>query len=62
MIRNEKLRNEMNVEFEKWAPICFLFERNTKRSKQISHELKQHFLNETVEDERSLMKLNHVIN
>lgn len=61
MIRNDTLRDEMNINFDKWAPICFLYERNTEKSKRISQQLKKNFLNENIEDERSLMKLNNVI-
>lgn len=50
----------MNVNFNKWAPICFLYERESKKSMEISQELKKGFLSENIEDERSLMKLNYV--
>lgn len=61
LIRNETLRNEMNVNFEKWAPICFLYERNSEKSKKVSKHLKkQYHLHGNIEDERTLLKLNHV--
>lgn len=51
---------EMDQNFSKWAPICFLYETNTKNPKFISDQLRQTFLKEQIEDYRSLQRLNQV--
>lgn len=61
IIQNETLRLEMDQNFLKWAPICFLYEQDTPKSNLISHQLRQHFLKEQIEDHRSLLNLNNVI-
>lgn len=50
----------MDTNFAKWAPICFLYERDTPKSNSISAQLRNHFLQEKIEDHRSLLNLNHV--
>lgn len=61
IIQNETLRLEMDQNFLKWAPICFLYEQDTPKSNLISHQLRQNFLKEQIEDHRSLLNLNNVI-
>ncbi|XP_031625316.1 esterase E4 [Contarinia nasturtii] len=60
VIQNETLRTEVNDNFSKWAPICFLYERDTLNSQYISEQLRHHFLKEPVEDHRSLLNLNQL--
>lgn len=60
IILNETLRMEMDQHFSKWAPICFLYEKNAKNLKFISDQLRQTFLKEKIEDYRSLQSLNQV--
>lgn len=50
----------MNDNFSKWAPICFLYERDTQRSKWISSELKKRFLDDEIKDHTSTPSLNNV--
>lgn len=52
----------MNENFTKWAPICFLYERDTLQSKWISMKLKEKFLKQQIEDQSSLASLNNVMN
>lgn len=51
---------EMDQNFSKWAPICFLYEQDTPKSRLISHQLRQNFLKEQIEDHRALLNLNSV--
>lgn len=37
----------MATEFQKYAPICFLYERSTSKSKGITSKLRAHFFNRT---------------
>lgn len=37
----------MTTEFQKYAPICFLYERNTAISIDITTKLRTHFFNRT---------------
>lgn len=50
----------MDKNFVKWAPRCFLYERDTPNSKHISEQLRQHFVKDQIEDHRSLLNLNNV--
>lgn len=60
IIRNETLRLEMDTNFAKWAPISFLYERDSPKSNSISKKLRKIFLKEKIEDHRSLSSLNNV--
>lgn len=46
-MRNATLRNQMTMQFSKYAPVCFLYERNTQRSGEITSQLKAHYFNST---------------
>lgn len=39
----------MNEEFEKYAPICFMYERDTSRSREISRVLRENFLSAIID-------------
>lgn len=43
-MQNETLRNKFDYEYEKLAPICFLYERDTERSRSATFRLKKDFL------------------
>lgn len=60
IIRNPLLRFEMDTNFSRIAPICFLYERETERSMAISQSLRKDFLNGPLLDERSLNGLANV--
>lgn len=60
VIRNKTLRTEIDTKFMKWAPICFLYERDTPKSRIILTQQRQHFLKMQIEDHRSLLNLNNV--
>lgn len=47
ILKNATLREQMATEFQKYAPICFLYERNTQRSSDITSKLQKHFFNYT---------------
>lgn len=59
VIRNETLMNRMNREWEDIAPISFLYERGTKKSKELSRKLKEFYLKslDLEKDERSIKGL-----
>ncbi|KAK4874276.1 hypothetical protein RN001_013636 [Aquatica leii] len=46
ILQKPELLNEMNANFEEIAPITFIYERNTTKSKHVSKELKKQFLND----------------
>lgn len=50
----------MDTNFSKIAPICFLYERDTERSLNISKQLRKEFLNAPILDDRALPGLNDV--
>ncbi|CAD7085435.1 unnamed protein product [Hermetia illucens] len=43
-LTNDTLRYQLDTDFNTWAPINFLYERNTKRSNQISKKLREYYL------------------
>ncbi|KAK4874277.1 hypothetical protein RN001_013637 [Aquatica leii] len=45
VLQNPDLLRELNDDFERIAPIAFIYERNTTKSKYVSEELKKQFLN-----------------
>lgn len=51
------LINEMENNFNQVAPICFLYERNTSRSHEISDELREKYFGEKLIDFNGLSKL-----
>ncbi|XP_063924662.1 esterase FE4-like [Zophobas morio] len=44
LILNKTLRQELNTNFEKWAPVIFGYERHTEKSKNISRTIRQFYL------------------
>lgn len=60
ILNNAQTRVAMDTEFQTVAPICFLYERDTERSMNISTKLRKEFLNAPILDDRSLSGLNHV--
>jgi hypothetical protein len=44
MVQNATLLKQLSDNFEKYAPICFFYGRETKRSKQISTTLRKFYL------------------
>ncbi|XP_060523214.1 uncharacterized protein LOC132700111 [Cylas formicarius] len=53
IVNNETLLNEMNGDWDRVAPISFLYERNTSRSKSISAALKKFYFNDRPIDKSS---------
>ena len=61
ILTNETLKQKLNENFEELAPILFLYERQTDRSKNITQLLRQKFLGtEDLTEENSLQGLNYV--
>lgn len=57
----EKLRT-MNEEFDKYAPICFMYERESPRSKEISQSLYDNYINAPAITRASFDPLGHLFN
>ncbi|XP_018565472.1 esterase E4-like [Anoplophora glabripennis] len=57
VINNETLTKQINNEWEKTAPIAFLYERDTDTSKSISKELKTFYLQDEPVDRSQLTPL-----
>lgn len=60
ILKNETLTQTMENEWERLAPICFLYERDTERSKEVSRVLKEKYIGETLKGIESLKGLNEV--
>lgn len=61
VLKDPLLRFEMDTNFSQIAPLCFLYERDTERSKEISQSLRKEFLNGPLLDvEHSLTGLANV--
>lgn len=60
IINNETLTKEINSQWEKDAPIAFLYERDTDASKSISKELKTFYLHDKPVDKTQLTPLAQV--
>ncbi|KAJ6649255.1 Juvenile hormone esterase [Pseudolycoriella hygida] len=60
-LQNDEDRLKLDSNFSTYAPISFLYERNTNRSEEISAKLRQAYLNEASFDiQSSLTGLNHL--
>ncbi|KAI4456240.1 carboxylesterase [Holotrichia oblita] len=57
LISNETLLNDLDKEFEKYAPIAFIYERGTEKSKTISKSLKSFYFKDKRIDKTSLPAL-----
>jgi hypothetical protein len=60
LVVNSTLLQLFNKNFFDLAPLCFLYERDTQRSIDISNQLKEAYLNDTAADRNSLVPLNNV--
>lgn len=60
VIKDQTLRQEMDANFTGVAPICFMYDRNSDHSAQISTELRRRFLPGPILDDESLPQLNNV--
>ncbi|KAF2888198.1 hypothetical protein ILUMI_17975, partial [Ignelater luminosus] len=54
VILNDTLRKEMDEDFERVAPIAFIYERDTENSKHISRELRKFYLGDRPLDNSSI--------
>lgn len=58
---NETLKQDMDENFNEIAPICFLYERDTRKSRNMSEQLRQYYLGGgSLSSEGSLEGLAHV--
>lgn len=62
IINNPENLKLMNEEFEKYAPICFMYERDSPRSKEISKVLWENFINDEKITESSFNGLAYLFN
>lgn len=61
ILKNDVDRLKFDSNFSTYAPISFLYERNTNRSEEISAKLRKEYLNEAFfDDQSSLAGLSHV--
>lgn len=60
ILKSTKARADLDTNFINIAPICFLYENGTERSRNISTNLRKNFLNASIVDNRSLTGLNNV--
>ena len=61
LLDNNLLLQRLNDDFEEIAPMLFLYERNTEKSKEISKKLREAYLPFDVIDRRSFNALNNVL-
>nr|QIK02109.1 carboxylesterase 9 [Holotrichia parallela] len=57
IVSNETVLAELDKEFEKWAPIVFMYERNSENSKVISKDLRSFYFSDKSIDKSSLPAL-----
>lgn len=62
ILDNEENLKLFNEDFEKYAPICFMYERDTARSLEISKALRDNFLNSTSITRESFDGLKYLYN
>lgn len=60
ILGNKDFRHEMDANFTEVAPICFQYERKSRRSARISQELREIFLSGPILNNNSLPGLNNV--
>lgn len=60
ILDNLEMTKTLNENFEELAPICFMYERDTPRSKEISKALRDNFINSTELTNSSFAGLNYV--
>ncbi|XP_063700565.1 juvenile hormone esterase-like [Culicoides brevitarsis] len=60
ILQNETLTSIMNDQWEKLAPICFLYERDTLKSLEISRELKKKYIGGTLNGLSQLKSFNEL--
>ncbi|CAO1378626.1 unnamed protein product [Diamesa serratosioi] len=60
ILNDEEMRMKLNENFDELAPICFMYERDTQRSKYISKVLRDNFINSTVLTNSSFAGLNYL--
>ncbi|XP_055683588.1 juvenile hormone esterase [Lutzomyia longipalpis] len=57
VLSNDTLKYEFDAKFNELAPICFLYERNTEKSKRISQTLRKKYVNFPLISETRLPQL-----
>lgn len=62
IIDNAENLRMMNEDFNKYAPICFMYERDTPRSQEISRALWDNFINASAIDESAFNGLAYLYN
>lgn len=62
VLDNPENLEKMNKEFDKFAPICFMYERDSPRSKEISKVLWENFIRAPQIDRSSFDGLTHLMN
>lgn len=60
VLKNETLTEMMEKEWERLSPICFLYERGTEKSKEVSHVLREKYIGGPLRGMDSLKGLNEV--
>lgn len=57
VVNNKTLTNEINQDFERIAPIAFIYERNTEQSKKVSRAIRKFYLDDKPVDKSQLENL-----
>lgn len=60
VVNNETLTKEMNADWERVAPITFVYERDTEHSKIVSRAIKSFYLHNQPVDKTKLTNLAQV--
>lgn len=60
ILNSPEVTKMMNENFEELAPICFMYERDTSKSKEISKGLRDNFINSTLLTNATFAGLNYV--
>lgn len=60
VLTNDTLKYDFDKRFPELAPICFLYERGTERSKKISQTLRKKYVNFPLINESRIPELGEV--
>lgn len=60
MVNNQTYLDEINSNFEKWAPVAFVYEKDTEQSRKVSRGLKKAYFNDKPIDKSQFDNLSKV--
>lgn len=62
VVNNQTYLDEINSDFSKWAPVAFVYEKDTEQSRKVSRGLKKAYFNNKPIDKSQFDNLSKVTN